>query len=78
VVKLMGSISGTCNASTVDAGGNVLALGMLAWLHVSSANTSPAFCKTAFAPSTLSAAKLSALNTQCSNFPVRTCNSGCQ
>jgi hypothetical protein len=80
VIKLMASTgtAGTCNASTVNSGGNLLEFGMLAWLHVSSANTSPAFGKTAFTPSTLSAAELGALTTQCGAFAVRACNSSCQ
>jgi hypothetical protein len=80
VVKLMASsgVAGSCNASTVGTGANVLEMGMLAWLHVSSANTSPAFGKTEFRPSLLSAAELTALNTQCSAFPIRACNSSCQ
>jgi hypothetical protein len=74
VVKLIASVAGTCNASNA----NILVTGMLAWLHVSSANTSPAFGKTALTPSTLSAAEFSALQTQCGNFPIRACNSSCQ
>jgi hypothetical protein len=80
VVKLMASTgtAGTCNAGTVGTGANVLATGMLAWLVVpTSPDTALTFKKTPFVPSTLSAAELTALISQCSSIGTRACNSTC-
>lgn len=74
---------GTCNPGTVNVGGNVLVTGMLAWgmnLHLlpgssagggfgfgSTGASTYGIVETAFTPSTLSAAELSSLTTQCTN-----------
>ena len=81
VLKLMAStgVAGACNASTVGTGANVLVTGMVAWQGAPQpaqlgAVGSP---NIPFTPSTLSAAELSRLNTQCGNFSNRTCNAVC-
>ena len=79
VVKLMASsgTGGICNAATVGTGANVLVTGMLAWLTVSTSSSILAFNKASFVPSTLSAAELTALDSQCSTIGSRVCNSTC-
>lgn len=79
VVKLMASTGtgGICNAATVGTGANVLVTGMLAWLTVSTSDSIFALNKVSFVPSTLSAAELTALNSQCSTIGSRVCNSTC-
>ena len=79
VVKLMASsgTGGICNAATVGTGANVLVTGMLAWLTVSTSDSIFALNKVSFVPSTLSAAELTALDSQCSTIGSRVCNSAC-
>ena len=79
VVKLMASsgTGGICNAATVGTGANVLVTGMLAWLTVSTSDSIFALNKVSFVPSTLSAAELTALDSQCSTIGSRVCNSTC-
>jgi hypothetical protein len=79
VVKLMASTGtgGICNAGTVGTGANVLVTGMLAWRTTPPLSSVLAFDKTSFVPSTLSAAELTALDSQCSTIGSRVCNSTC-
>jgi hypothetical protein len=81
VIKLMASTGtgGVCNAQTVGTGANVLATGMVAWQTQpqSAQFGAPGNPNIPFTPSTLSAAELTRLNTQCTNFSVRTCNAVC-
>jgi hypothetical protein len=80
-LKLMASTgtAGVCNAGTVGTGANVLATGMVAWLGQPQPATfgAPGLPNIPFTPSTLSAAELTRLNSQCSAFSVRTCNAVC-
>ena len=64
VLKLMASTGsgGTCNASTVGTGANVLVTGMLAWTRRGTAGVN---IVVPFTPATLSAAELVSINTQC-------------
>jgi hypothetical protein len=82
VIKLMASTgtAGACNGSTVGTGSNVLATGMVAWMGSpqSAQLGAPATPNASFTASTLSAAELTRLNSQCGGFAVRACNAACQ
>jgi cytochrome c553 len=82
VIKLMASTgtAGACNGSTVGTGANVLATGMVAWMGSpqSAQLGAPATPNASFTASTLSAAELTRLNSQCGGFAVRACNAACQ
>jgi len=81
VIKLMASTgtAGACNPSTVGTGANVLATGMVAWVGSpqSAQLGAPATPNTPFTASTLSAAELVRLTSQCNAFSIRACNSAC-
>jgi hypothetical protein len=81
-LKLMASTgtAGACNAGTVGTGANVLAVGMVAWQGAPQPAQlgAPGTPITSFTPSTLSAAELTKLDTQCATLtPTRTCNAVC-
>lgn len=84
-IKAMSTIgaAGVCNAGTVNSGGNALATGMVAWQTASQATGLGVFPPPVappvvpFTASTLSAAELNRLDSQCAALPVRTCNAVC-
>jgi hypothetical protein len=77
VVKLLASVpvAGACSASAIGA----LANGMVAVQGAPQSTQfgAPGTPYIPFTPSTLSAAELSRLTTQCTNFSARTCNAAC-
>lgn len=75
IVKMMATVAaaGSCNAATVAIGANVLATGLDVWgsharlvrAYPGAVPTTAVYHETAFTPSTLSAAELTALNAKC-------------